>query len=863
MNNLLAAAYKYIENGICVIATNEEKKAFLKWKQYQDRMITPEELEAQFADPRAKYLAVVCGKASGNLEIIDIDTKYDKPGGSLFDDYWQLIVDNDKCLADILRTVQTRSGGYHLYYRCEQIGPNAELAQRYTEEKERKDPFDKIRVLIETRGLAGYAIAPPSEKYKYLAKVPVPTITTEQRTLLHNLARLFNQVIEKPVTNHTSQGYTPKEYGLSPFEDFNNRGIDDMINLLRKHQWKDVREFGDRIIFRRPGKDSGTSGNYWMDKKWFSVFTTSSIFEAQKAYLPYAVYCMLECGGDYKKCAKELIKLGYGKEREYVKSLDQALWQKKRNGADRQELVEFVKEQRPKSAENADQIVEDVQKSWGETLCTFWDVDDKMKVTINRTKLIEFLYKVGGFSLYYYDKASTIFKIVRCQGGFLEEVSSEHIKKFLKNYIESLPDLFDGGIMAVNLMELILKGSESFFSKSILEFLNRGNFDFLQDTATEGYLPFKNGVVVISKESVQLKDYKDIGKVIWASQVIQFDISIDTQIDKGVIEYADFLNCVSGDDEDRFNYACTLIGYLLHKHKDFSKPYAVILAEENDNENEGGGTGKSIFVTALSKFLKTDRIDGKTFKLDKNFAFQRVGLDTKLVAIEDCRKNVDFEGFYSIITEGMTVEKKNKDELFIPYQDSPKILFTTNYTISSTGNHAKRRQRVFEFSNFFNSERTPRTYFGHNLFDEWDRDEWNRYYNFGFICIMQYLEHGVLTVVATDKLKRKHIRLKYGEEFVEWWDEYVQNGRKDWKFSTELYSSFLVQFDLEKKDYAQTKFGRAMSEASETLSLKLHKGKNRQHNNKTVICVLDMGETCKQIGGGSGDGLDFDNQVGR
>ena len=58
-----------------------------------------------------------------------------------------------------------------------------------------------------------------------------------------------------------------------------------------------------------------------------------------------------------------------------------------------------------------------------------------------------------------------------------------------------------------------------------------------------------------------------------------------------------------------------------------------------------------------------------------------VGLDTKVVAIEDVRKNVDFEGFYSIITEGITVEKKNKDELFIPYKDSPKILFTTNYTI--------------------------------------------------------------------------------------------------------------------------------------------------------------------------------------
>lgn len=841
MSNLLAAAYKYIENGICVIATNEEKKAFLKWKQYQERMITSEELKEQFGDPRAKYLAVVCGKASGNLEIIDIDTKYDKVGGTLFEDYWDLIETHDEELSKILRKVKTRSGGYHLYYRCDHIGPNTELAQRYTLENERKDPFDKIKVLIETRGSAGYAIAPPSEDYKYLNKVPIPTISVSQRNLLHDLARHFNQVVERPVTNHTAQGYSPKEYGESPFENYNNNadqhGKENMVDVLRRHGWKDVAQTKDRIIFRRPGKDNGTSGNYWIEKKWFSVFTTSSVFEAQKAYLPYAVYCILECGGDYKLCAKKLVGHGYGKAREYVRSLEQALWQKKRSGADRGELVEYVKNQRPKSADHAEEIVEDVQKSWGESLCVFWDVDDKMKITINRTKLIEFLHKVGGFSLYYYDKSSTIFKIVRCQDGFLEEVSTEHIKKFIKNYIESLPDTFDGGITSVDLMELILKGSETYFSKGVLEFLTRGEFDFLKDTMHEAYFPFKNGIVKITKDSVSLVGYNEIGKTIWATQVIDYTIIIDKQIDQRSIEYAEYINLISGDNQDRFNYACTLIGYILCKYKDFARPWAIILAEENDNENEGGGTGKSIFVTGLSKFIKTDRIDGKSFKLDKNFAFQRVGLDTKLVAIEDCRKNVDFEGFYSIITEGMTVEKKNKDELFIPYQDSPKVLFTTNYTISSTGNHARRRQRVFEFSNFFNNERTPLTHFGHRLFDEWDNEEWNRFYNLGFTCAQQYLAEGILVVDASDRIKRKHLRLKCGEEFLEWWDDYCSNGRAEWKMLSDLYAGFVNQYDLEKKDFSQTRFSKSLSLAAETLSLKMEKGRNKQLNNRIQVRV--------------------------
>ncbi len=87
--------------------------------------------------------------------------------------------------------------------------------------------------------------------------------------------------------------------------------------------------------------------------------------------------------------------------------------------------------------------------------------------------------------------------------------------------------------------------------------------------------------------------------------------------------------------------------------------------------------------------------------LNKSFAWQRVGLDTQLIVIEDCRKNVDFEGFYSKITEGLTVEKKNKDEIYLEYADAPKYGFTTNYSITLKGNHGKRRGKVIEFSSFF------------------------------------------------------------------------------------------------------------------------------------------------------------------
>lgn len=831
---LLSAAYKYISNGICVIATNDNKRAVLPWSKYQEKIITPQEAEQQFQHPKASGLAIICGKTSGNLEVIDIDVKYDITG-RLYSDFIGGI--NPDLLAR-LRLIQTVSGGFHVYYRCETIQGNLKLANRHsTPEELSKDPGDKIKVLIETRGQGGYVIAPPTIGYRTVAGTSIPMITSEERSSLLDLARSFNQVIEPPVKAYTTQGYNPKEFGLSPFEDYNKRG--DVIELLQRHGWKIARETSERIIFRRPGKDGPeTSGDYLKAKQWFSVFTTSSLFEPQKAYLPYAVYALLECNGDFKKAARDLLDMGYGERREYFGAgIERDLYKKKLEGMDHPQLIQYITKKHKKTDEQAEELIEKLEKVWGKKISTFWDSDEKGRIYINRTRLINFLFNQGGFSLYYYDPNSTIFRIVRSVDGFIEEVSTEHIKKFLKNYIESLPDTFDGGITGEDLMELILKGSDSYFSKGILEFLNRGCFDFLKDTDKKAFFPFNNGIVTVCKDKICLVSYSDVNKVIWKSQVIDVDISIDQDLGAKDVEYAQFVNCISGNDENRYYYACTVIGYLLHKYKDYSKPYAVILAEENDNEEKGGGTGKGIFITALSKFLNTERVDGKNFKLDKNFAFQRVGLDTKLVAIEDCRKNVDFEGFYSIITEGITVEKKNKDELFIPYKDSPKIMFTTNYTISTVGVHAQRRQRVFEFSDFFNAKKTPLDHFGHNLFDQWDKDEWNRFYNFGFMCVQQYLASGVLTVQATDKIKRKHLRLKYGENFLEWWDEYIGNGHTEYKQASDIYHKFLNEYELDKKEYNQTRFGRALNEAASSVGMEVVKTKNSQSGKKELKIV--------------------------
>ena len=282
-------------------------------------------------------VGLVCGKLSGGLEVIDVDCKYDLTG-KLFENYKRLIHEVDKELLGKLVVQKTRSNGYHLIYRCSSISGNVKLANRPTTDEEKRQTYeqtykaelinnpddvkakevaekasktDKVRVLLETRGEGGYVVCFPSEGYELIHRdfYGIPEISIEERETLHNIARQFNQVLED--TPIPKKSNLAKTKGLSPFDDYNKRG--DVISLLETHGWKIVQQKGNKTIFLRPGQTTAaSSGNFDHDKNWFSVFTTSTDFDPQKAYLPYAVFATLECNKDFSETARKLLDLGFG-----------------------------------------------------------------------------------------------------------------------------------------------------------------------------------------------------------------------------------------------------------------------------------------------------------------------------------------------------------------------------------------------------------------------------------------------------------------------------------------------------------------------------------------------------------------------
>jgi len=295
-------AKEYLKAQLSVIPTKEDKlPALPTWKPYQSQRLKEEEVEALFSGANVKSLAIICGAISKNLEVIDVDTKHDTTG-SLWDELKSLIEDNLPELYKRLVIAQTRSGGYHIYYRCSSISGNLKLSTKLNRE-----------VIIETRGEGGYVIAPPTPNYTYIQGEPgnIPTITTEDREILFNIAKSFNELEEVKPKVSTTLSTTYNSTGLSPFEDYNQRG--DIVALLESKGWRVVNQRGQRINLLRPGStDNKTSGNYHTGLKVLRVFSSSTEFNPDKGYSPSQVFSLLECNGDNKLTYRRLLELGYG-----------------------------------------------------------------------------------------------------------------------------------------------------------------------------------------------------------------------------------------------------------------------------------------------------------------------------------------------------------------------------------------------------------------------------------------------------------------------------------------------------------------------------------------------------------------------
>jgi hypothetical protein len=318
---VLDHALNYLRAGLSVLPADAvgKRPAVASWKEYQERRPTEDELRTWFARDRA--LCLVTGKVSGNLEMIDFDC-----AGEKFAWWKQLVEHRAPGLLARLVIERSPSGGWHVVYRCA-TPPcgNIKLAERAVpvaddREVEFYGRKYKPRVvngrhevwltLIETRAEGGLFLCAPSPNYE-LAQgqfEAVPLLSDQEREVLLEAAWSQNELrrLPEPVPEPLADSGALDR----PGDDYNARG--DVRGVLRKHGWTLARQ-GENEYWRRPGKTDGWSATF-KEGVFFVHSSNAAPFEPGRPYAPFAVYTLLEHGGDFTVAATALRHKDFGGE---------------------------------------------------------------------------------------------------------------------------------------------------------------------------------------------------------------------------------------------------------------------------------------------------------------------------------------------------------------------------------------------------------------------------------------------------------------------------------------------------------------------------------------------------------------------
>jgi hypothetical protein len=274
-------------------------------------------------------IAIICGKPSGCLEAIDVDTKNDKSGK-----LWETLsisIQTDPILEGIYKELiieRSVSGGYHIIYKAPDL-PAAKVVLAHNE--------DKDELIAQHGAEKTLIIVPPTEGYTKVQNAltdDIPILTTQERDRLLQICRELDQSPAKPAAPPAprlrlpSDTFNPEGKRAHEAEDYNHQTTTEGLSqLLQEHGWSVASRRGpnrDIIRMKRPGGTSADSaqitpkgtayenGTRHTEITFFYVFSTSASPFGQRAYTPFQVYQTLEHGGNYGAAIAALKAKGYG-----------------------------------------------------------------------------------------------------------------------------------------------------------------------------------------------------------------------------------------------------------------------------------------------------------------------------------------------------------------------------------------------------------------------------------------------------------------------------------------------------------------------------------------------------------------------
>lgn len=602
-------------------------------------------------------------------------------------------------------------------------------------------------VMIELRGNGQYVCCYPSQGYIHIAGVELEKLNRlegqDEYLMITDLAHSFNRYKEilPQKKNESGKKWAENWKETTPDGKYNLEFEHEAKELLAKIGWQYCESKNNIDYWTRPNKDvkDGFSATFGHFKGMFYVFSEDGNCSPFKSKQAYSPFNILT-------------EIQYNGD-----------WKRAKNDL----ITRF------------NMVDNEV----------FWSTNEKGVYSLNNKKFKDFLEANDFFKNS--PNESSSFNFIKKEGIFLNIAYEKDIKDYVIDWIDD--NKKDEGVF--NLMT----GNLKFFKREYLSFLKTNEIKTLKDTKDECFLFYKNCIVRIDKDKRNVCSYEELNQSIWKTQVISRDYIVS---DHHNSEYRTFIWKVAGENVEKYNAFKSVIGYLLHSFKTNSNNKCIIFNDETISENPNGRSGKGLFWNALKKIRNTQRLDGKMFDFGKSFPYQSVSTDCQILVFDDVVKNFKFENLFSVITEGISIEYKGKDIINLDVSESPKIIITTNYTIKGDSASFLARKYDVEMSNFFNDKYTPIDLFGHELFNDWDDDEWHRFDNYMIGCISFYLKNGLLEM----PLKNLDFRKLIDTISNEMHNFFEGLKRNEWLKIKELYDKLLIDFpELKKRNITQNK----------------------------------------------------------
>ena len=313
----ISRCYKLLDDGFSLITVGENKVPNFAWKKYQTAQYTKSDFEKVYEYSGGKFFkdketkeeveikpTVGIGIATGfnNIEVIDIDLKVLptlKDQQDFWNEYTMYLKESIDDFDNKFVIYKTVNNGYHILYKCVKIAGNIKIAK-----------LQGIKeAIIESRGIGGYVWIYDNQVSKN-GYDNVNEISEKDRDLLWEISRSFNYIEQQPEQpKEVIREYKKSESDITPWEDYNNQTrVWDLIS----NEFSIVKKLSDKIIIRRHGATSASSGSIFLKDNKMYLFSTGTIYPNEKPLSPFDIYSIKNYSGDFKRAASDLYTRNYG-----------------------------------------------------------------------------------------------------------------------------------------------------------------------------------------------------------------------------------------------------------------------------------------------------------------------------------------------------------------------------------------------------------------------------------------------------------------------------------------------------------------------------------------------------------------------